>query len=246
MTLRDTFSESQAAVVVILDIDGTLLDSSEAHQLASAKAMADFNIDPYSRPLSSFRHFTDLAVLDELLAERRGHGASRDEFIRFEAELTHHFEELTAQNGLKEIAGASALLSQLLRHETVLPVFATGSARGAAKIKLRSLGIDPDAVILQTGSDFARRDQIIEAALSDAAGRLGNASIATVSIGDGIWDERTAHALDIPFIGVGGDPSRFTLAIERAVDDLSELTVAYITSVARPFQPREGDRVRAL
>ncbi|MFM2277958.1 MAG: hypothetical protein RLZZ444_189 [Pseudomonadota bacterium] len=226
-------------IVAILDIDGTLLDSSDHHQAAAKHAMKTFSVDPNSRPLSSFRNFTDGGVLDELLLDLRGFAATDGERSAFEAELGAHFDQLSS-NTLTEIAGAQALLEALFAHADVQPIFATGSCRPAAISKLRHFGLRPANVIIHTGTEFRRREDIIVAGLSDAAALLGTRDIAAVSIGDGLWDEATAETLYLPFIGVGGDPSRFRRAETRAIPDLRHLTASDIIAASRPFRWTEN------
>lgn len=153
-------SHQQVSVVAILDIDGTLLDSSAIHAKAADSAFAALDIEIDGRPLEAYRNFTDWGVLDELMLEKSGSGATRAQFEQFEKVLADAFVDYVGKLGLEEIKGAKRFVSELLSGNTVLPVFATGSCRSAAELKLRTIGVDPDNVILKTGSEHISREEI--------------------------------------------------------------------------------------
>jgi phosphoglycolate phosphatase-like HAD superfamily hydrolase len=81
---------------------------------------------------------------------------------------------------------------------------ATGSWRSSAELKLAAAGLE-DAVPLFACDGRPAREAIVTAAIDSIAGTATAPLQRMVSIGDGVWDVRTAARLGLPFLGVGRD-----------------------------------------
>jgi phosphoglycolate phosphatase-like HAD superfamily hydrolase len=89
-------------------------------------------------------------------------------------------------------------------------VFATGSLRHGALRKLAAIGVDGNASVLVTASEFVTREDIVSQAIEQGKARYGVKCVERiVSFGDGLWDLKTARTLGYEFIGIGdGEKAR--------------------------------------
>ena len=104
-----------------------------------------------------------------------------------------------------EITGASIALNRLKRESDWAVAIATGCWRESALLKLRAAQIDIEGIPAAFAEDGLSREEILETAVLQALQDYRVDSFAkTVSIGDGLWDVRTARRLGFTFLGVGG------------------------------------------
>jgi phosphoglycolate phosphatase-like HAD superfamily hydrolase len=112
---------------------------------------------------------------------------------------------------------------------------ATGGWEVSARLKLQAIGIGHESLALASASDAPTRTEIVELAIArlnnghgavaPSAGSLRNAGDRVVSLGDGVWDVRTAAALEVPFIGVGSGERAARLraaGADTVLEDLSD------------------------
>jgi phosphoglycolate phosphatase-like HAD superfamily hydrolase len=224
-------------LLVIFDIDGTLVDTTALHHRALTQVLLGLGLDPHSKPWSAYRHYTDSGVIDELYHDSRGVGATAHELAHLDAAMQSEVAAAACDRPIVEIAGARRLLAHLGSCPDVLLGFATGSMRGAAEFKLQALGLTPSAIILSTGSEFFSREHIVRQVLVDGYQRLGREFNAVIS-GDGVWDERVAHALDIAFVGAETGLHVFGSRANLTVTDWTGLDVDSFRLIARPVSHR--------
>ena len=99
---------------------------------------------------------------------------------------------------------------------------ATGAWRESALFKLSAAGIDVDGVPIVTGSDAKTREDILHKCIDDSRAFYGvNEFARIVSIGDAIWDVKTARNLQISFIGIGETEDTGTFAGCTTAEDYS-------------------------
>ena len=224
--------------LVIFDIDGTLVDSGHLHHDLITRILADDGLDVTFQPWSAYPHYTDLGVLDELFRHYHQRGISADELTRYdelyEAALRAHL----AETALLEIPGAAALLADLAQQNGVHIAFATGSLRRMAKLKLARLGLDADTLALATGGEHLTREGIVRAAAALAMGDNAERYRAVI-LGDGVWDQRTAGNLGIPFVALQTGLHVFDDATALTLRDFSTLTAAHLLSLAQPVDLSE-------
>jgi phosphoglycolate phosphatase-like HAD superfamily hydrolase len=222
---------SDAPVVLVFDIDGTLLHSVDDHQAALRDAYRSLGVDLGGRPLSQFPDHTDSAIFDLLVSEARGERASARDFEELDAALDVAYRRRVTGGAPPEIAGARQLLETLAPDPRFQMTFATGSMRGVAAQKLVSLGVDPEAAVLVTASDFLTREAIVWRAIELAA--IGAESVVRViSIGDGIWDLRAATQLGVSFLAVESGTHQFADGPVHTVPDLRSLTPDALIALA--------------
>ncbi len=187
--------------IVVFDIDGTLTDSIPQHQNAFESALRSFNFPALKTDWGNYLHHTDSAIFEEAWAEAKFSESSNL------AELeTRYVRELDRQLALKpfvEIAGAASFI-QWLNDQGWVVVYATGSLRYGADKKLAALDIDSREAILVTASEFQTREELLLEAIRLANEKYSlSAGQKIISVGDGLWDLKTAQNLDLAFIGIG-------------------------------------------
>jgi phosphoglycolate phosphatase-like HAD superfamily hydrolase len=102
---------------------------------------------------------------------------------------------------------------------------ASGSWRVSAEVKLKSAGIELNDFPASFADDGRSREEILGSAVSKAQLRYRQNHFARiVSVGDGLWDVRTARNLGFPFLGIGCD------------DRMTKLLRAGATHVIKDFK----------
>jgi phosphoglycolate phosphatase-like HAD superfamily hydrolase len=204
---------------VLLDIDGTLIDSNDAHARAWVDALrAHGYVLPFEqvRPLigkGGDKLLPELTGLDPESGEAERIGATRSElFLR---------RELPA---LRPTRGARALLEHLLDQGLAL-VVATSAAEDEVRALLEQAGVS-DLIELASSADDAERSKpdpdIVQAAL-----RLSGSQAAhSAMLGDTPYDVEAAARARVPAIALrcGGWWDDAAFAQARAIyDDPADL-----------------------
>ena len=219
--------------VIVLDIDGTLTDSVGQHQAAFKQALRSFPFDNLDTDWGGYRHHTDSGIFAEAWA-REGMGGSPP-FDDLEKRYAQAYDAVASRNPIAEINGARQFLETI--SDCWIVVFATGSLAHGAWHKLSVLGLAAEDHVVVTASEFRTREDLVENAVSRGCAGHGVGRPAQVlSIGDGIWDLKTARHLGYDFLGVGTGPKADQLRGMKAVvyDDFVALAAG-----------REGERFRA-
>jgi phosphoglycolate phosphatase-like HAD superfamily hydrolase len=224
--------DSAPGVVVIFDIDGTLLDSVAFHHAALIATYASLGVGLGSRSLSEFPHYTDSAIFSQLIEESRGGLATAGELERLDERLEREYARLQFASAVNPIAGAGALLGSLHADRRFEIGFATGAMRRASLQKLRLLGVDPEGALIATASEFQTRERIVSEAVRLAVAQRRR-RVRVVSIGDGIWDQRAAEQLAIPFLAVESGTHTFGPGPVLRVPDLESLTPQTLWDLSR-------------
>jgi len=186
--------------LLIFDIDGTLIDSVSGYHEVIINAMCDMGIKDIDTNFNELKHHTDSYALKY----------NYEKFFNTELPivLLDDFENLIVKY-LKQqpktvaINGVNKVLSQLINSEYAI-AFATGSLPESAIFKMGSAGLDMDTAVLATSKmSFSREGFVLEAI--EKAKHYYNVSKfeQVISVGDGIWDLKTAQNLNLDFIGIG-------------------------------------------
>lgn len=177
---------------VVIDVDGTLLDSSYHHTIAWARAF-----EHVGETVPLWRIHRHIGMGGDLLVEAVAGKAFADEQgdavqDRWEKE----FDELIEEPQL--LKGAKELLAELRRRDLKVAL-ASSSIPKHAKYAASLLDADRLADVATTAEDAeeAKPDpELIEVALDKV-----NGSKACM-VGDSVWDVHAASRLDLPTIGV--------------------------------------------
>ena len=187
--------------LIVFDIDDTITKSEFQHQLAYVNAMKHFGITDIDENWKNYLHHTDSYILKENY-ERNLNQKFRFSFIpSFEKIMTEHILELKTTD---EISGAKVLIDKLIKENKYAFSFATGSLLQPAIIKLKQANINFDEALISSSNELFSREEIVNNAIEKAKQYYNVSSFKNIiSVGDGIWDLKTARNLKLHFIGIG-------------------------------------------
>lgn len=194
--------------LAIFDIDGTLTNTNRVDGECFVQAFADlYGITDIETDWSRYPHTTDPAIALQILRDRWGRYPHEREIAalkdRFESLLN---ERRSSEPGLfAEVPGAAITIERLQNATDGWAVgIATGCWAASAEIKLDAANIRIDRQKVASAEDNLSREKIVEASVARALAVYQKESFERiVSIGDGIWDVRTARNLNYAFIGIG-------------------------------------------
>jgi beta-phosphoglucomutase-like phosphatase (HAD superfamily) len=189
--------------LVVFDIDGTLVESSDFDgplYVQAIESVLGIRIDP---DWSRYRNVTDSGILDEIcsdldMLEARSqiHESVRSLFI----ELVGGY--LSDRDGVaSEVPGARAFVERLSTHPEVTVAFATGGWEETALMKLDGIGLAVRGLSLASASDSVDRTEIMLLAERRALGDL--LADRRTYFGDGPWDQKASAELGFDFVAIG-------------------------------------------
>lgn len=185
----------------VLDIDDTLTKSEKQHQTAFVEAMKILGVTEIDQNWPNYQHMTDSFIFKENY--ERNHNLNFDMNLveGFETEMTRVLTEL---NPVTEIKGAIEMVLEMQGNPEIGLCCATGSLEGPARLKLRQAGIPLNSRPLVGSNIRFTREEIVVSAIDRAKSYYQVADFQNIiSVGDGIWDLRTARNLGLTFIGIG-------------------------------------------
>jgi beta-phosphoglucomutase-like phosphatase (HAD superfamily) len=185
---------------VILDIDGTLLNSNETDDMlylaAVRKVLGQAKV---RESWSLYRNVTDSGILEEILSDNSViPSAATLDSVRdlFVASIRQHVER---SGPFTEIPGARDFVAGLRASKAHCVAYATGGWCASASIKLESAGFPLRGIPLASSDDYSDRESIMAHALK----QLGNEFQSVTYYGDGVWDETASRILGWKFVPVG-------------------------------------------
>lgn len=190
-------------VVVLFDIDGTLLDAGGAGRAALVAAMRDELGPDVPEAKVAIAGRTDRGILRDLLAAYDLPGDEENFSRLLQMYLGHLPGELKKATG-RILDGVPDLLDALVAMEDVHLGLLTGNVQVAALAKLEHLEIRTPFPFGGFGDDHADRGDVAAAAIADAERHLGCTVPAdrVVVLGDTRNDIRCARAVDAAVIAV--------------------------------------------
>ena len=214
-----------ALAAVLLDVDGTLIDSNDAHARAWVAAL---NEHGYVVPFENVRQLIGMGG-DKLLPGLVGLDPESDEATRISESRSEFFQrELPA---LRTTRGARALLERF-RDEGLACVVATSAQAEEVQSILEQAGV-ADLIQATASSGDAERSKpdpdIVQAALR----KSGTTAAHVIMIGDTPYDIEAAKRARVPCIALrcGGWWDAAALADAVAIyDDPADLTARFPSS----------------
>ena len=186
-------------MLVMFDIDGTLVDSSDVDTRCFTTAVwqvTGVNIDS---DWSQYEHATDAGIVAEFI-ERQGFTNKREIASAIKRVFVALIEQSLKREPLKEIEGAGQFLSYLRSRSDVVISLATGGWHDSAALKLQSAGINfQDLVLVSSDAAIDRAGIMTISRQKASAGR----DLPVVYFGDGVWDKKACEAMGIDFVLVG-------------------------------------------
>lgn len=219
---------------VILDVDGTLVDSNDAHAHAWVEALAEAGVDV---PFSTVRRLIGMGG-DKLLPqvaglhedEPTGKAVSKRRSAIFQERYLPHVRAFPA----------SRELLQRMRDEGLRLVVATSAKKQEMHQLLRLCGAD-DLIKSSTSSDDAERSKPDPDLIHAALEKLALPPAEVLMLGDTPYDIEAAGRARVRTIGLrcgGWDDAGLAGAVAR-YDDPADLLAHYDASpLARHAQPQ--------
>ncbi|MBK8623403.1 MAG: HAD family hydrolase [Saprospiraceae bacterium] len=187
--------------LIVFDIDETLTMSDYHHKVAYLKTMEEIGVTEINQDWKSYKHHTDSYILKVNYENNLPK--------KFDFQILSHFEHRMAEimltlEPVKEIRGAIKFVDYLKKEKNYALTFATGSLLKPAILKLEQATIWHDIKLISSSNNFFEREEIVKVAIERAKQYYNVVDFENViSIGDGIWDLKTAQNLNVKFIGVG-------------------------------------------
>jgi HAD superfamily hydrolase (TIGR01509 family) len=211
---------------VLVDCDGTLVDTNYLHALAWSRALRDLGA---WAPMNAIHRLVGMGG-DQLVPELLGH-----DLDGADAAHDRHYAELKPE--VVAFPGAAELLGRL--HDGGLTVVLASSASADDLADLRTVIDADDAIDAVVHADDVERSkpdpQIFEAARAKGGIDPG----LVVAVGDSIWDVRAARAAGMGCVTVdSGGSSRHELTEAGALAvyrDVEELGAQLMTSPLGPL-----------
>lgn len=185
---------------VILDIDGTLLESAlDDDRLYREAVRAVLGNVRLRASLHDYEPVTDTAILRQI-TDDNGIGFDQELLFRVQNAFVRELEAFIGKHGpFPPIPGAQAFLRRLDGSPLASVAFATGGWRASAALKLQTAGFATDGIPLRSSDDADSRTDIMRLALDSLSGPFDSVTY----LGDGEWDERATLALGWRFQPVG-------------------------------------------
>ena len=181
--LNDSLRSDAAPLLLLFDIDGTLIDTGGKGMAALRKTAIE--VFGNEGPPLDLAGSTDLGILENL-------------HTHFSTELVARFEDDSALDGVVE------LLQDIAGAPHAKPALLTGNTMQGAWIKLRHYRLDHHFAFGAYGSDRADRNLLGRIALERALAHTGQAydPERTLVIGDTPKDIACAHAVGAKCLAV--------------------------------------------
>lgn len=215
--------------LAVFDIDGTLTNTNAVDNDCFVQAFAEaLEIREINTNWASYPHTTDSGITQYIFQETFGRQPKETELVELKIcfmELLH--EQYQADSGsFAEIAAASIALDRLQREPDWAVAIATGCWRKSALLKLQAVKIDVGAIPAAYAEDGFSREEILQVAVTKSFEHYQESGFAKiVSVGDGLWDVRTARHLGYSFIGVGSGESALMLrqaGAKHVIEDFAD------------------------
>jgi phosphoglycolate phosphatase-like HAD superfamily hydrolase len=208
-------------ILVLFDIDGTLLDTHGAGRSAFCRGLQRVTGVEDDLPYVSFAGNTDRRVLDEVAAHRGIAFTDSQRKTVFDA-IAEELAVALAEAPGAAVPGAAELLAKLSRHGARLGLV-TGNIERGAHLKLASAGLDGFFTFGGYGDDEADRSRILRTALAAA----GPAPARIILVGDTPLDIEAGLAVGIPVLGVAAGrwdvPALLAAGATHAAPDFTDL-----------------------
>lgn len=185
--------------VVVLDVDGTLVDTSYLHAVCWSDAFAELCV---ARPTADLHRLVGMAA-DRLIAEALADAPPAPQLV---ADLKRRHGELYEQHwpNLRALPGARELLREL-SGRGLRTVLASSAPEEELQVLRKALDADDwiDGATTSDDGDGKPAPDLVQQALD------GCAPERALMVGDSVWDAESARRAGVPFVGVtcGGTPA---------------------------------------
>jgi phosphoglycolate phosphatase-like HAD superfamily hydrolase len=196
----------QKSLLLMFDLDGTLIDSnavdSEAFAAALRRWLATSQID---EDWSSYRQHSDHAIALEAFGRRYSRAPTDTELhdLRLIYGAALESRLAAAPDRCPPLAGAVSVVAALENHEEVAVGIATGAFERTALAKIRAARLQVGHWPRATSDDAAARVDFMKVCLRRVEAARGQQFSRIVYVGDGVWDAAACRQLGWPMVGIG-------------------------------------------
>ncbi|WP_422089309.1 HAD family hydrolase [Tenacibaculum ovolyticum] len=186
--------------LIIFDIDDTLTKSENQHQTAFVNTMINFGITEINKNWKSYKNVTDSYILKQNFETNFEKDFDISFIVEFEDKMTTLFLK---ESETVEIEGAKKVVDFFMRETDYAICFATGSLLKPALIKLAQANINFVPDLVESANSIYTREDIVKSAINKAKKYFQVKEFENIiSVGDGIWDLKTARNLGVHFLGI--------------------------------------------
>jgi phosphoglycolate phosphatase-like HAD superfamily hydrolase len=192
--------------LVIFDIDGTLTQTCRVDEICFTRAFADTHgLEVLADHWTDCPHVSDSGLMRHLFQHYFGRDPHDHESGVIKQRLVDLLEEhhRMDRSYFAEIPRAGETFNRLVESRGWSKAIATGCWQPSAELKLRAASINYNGVPGGFAEDGVARESIVGAAISRSSVSYQRDNFdRIVSVGDGVWDVRTAARLGLAFVGV--------------------------------------------
>lgn len=194
--------------LAIFDIDGTLTETNEVDNECFVRAFAESHqISDIETDWTKYKHVTDSGILLEIFETKLERAPKEKDFAAFKHCFIKNLKEFAGKDAklFAEIPNAKIMLEKLRLEKDWAIALATGCYYDSAELKLRAAKLNIKDFPIATADDAVSREEILLIAIGKSLERYRQNEFEKIfSIGDGVWDLRTAKNLNLEFIGIAG------------------------------------------
>jgi phosphoglycolate phosphatase-like HAD superfamily hydrolase len=192
--------------LVVFDLDGTLTETNavdaDCFVLAFEQAL---QITQLNNNWNDYDYVTDQGILVQIFTERFGRHPAIEEHERV---VTRFIDLLgiryaSDKSGFAEVPGATRLIHRLRGEADWAIAIATGAWRRSAEFKIGRTHLPVTDVPSAFAEDGPARETVVRTAIDRALVRYRQSGFERIiSVGDALWDVKTARNLGLPFLGI--------------------------------------------
>ncbi|OUL58720.1 HAD family hydrolase [Pseudoalteromonas ulvae] len=185
---------------VMLDIDGTLIQSYEFDEKCFIDAVREVTGLELETDWENYPYVTDRGILKTFIS-RQAPRYSLNELERaVKPVFTRNIQKTIDSEPTLEVDGAIEFVSYLRKSKEHVVSVATGGWGETAKLKLESAGFETDGLILASSNDHYSRIEIMKTARRQAD-LMGQFPVTY--FGDAVWDVKACDTLGVNLVVVG-------------------------------------------
>jgi len=204
---------------IMFDIDGTLVQSYQFDEDCFTDAVFEVLGHEIDSEWSNYKHVSDSGILSEHI-KRQGIVTGHDEIHReVKKTFIKKIKAYLSENPASEVPGASLLINELKKLDSVSLSIATGGWQETAVLKLQSAGIDYSGIPVASSNDHFSRTAIMRAS-KEKAGVESKYKITY--FGDADWDQKASKELGYNFILVGN-----RIETDKSIDDFTDINKVF-------------------
>lgn len=192
--------------LVVFDLDGTLARTFHIDGQCFVRAVKEtLCLEELNTNWDEYEHVTDEGVTRQIFTECFGRHPTSEEKDRI---MGRFLDLLSASHGadeshFSEVPGAAVFLQRIQQTSDWVIAVATGAWRRSAEFKIQRASLPIGGLPSAFAENGPSREAIVRTAIDLASRRYRQERFERIiSVGDALWDVRTARNLGLPFLGI--------------------------------------------